>query len=174
MPTPQNSVRPSPKPTVAPPVPVDQGPKTQTTGTSTGLWWLAGALGLAGLLWAPRLVRTARRRHRLSHHHGTRLAQGLWEELHDSSIDAGLRWTKGRSPRAVNRELIAASAITDHQTKEALTGVTTFIERERYDRPRELSEETRAQVLADFARWEESLRVDNAKWWPRSLRRWRR
>ncbi len=174
VPTPRVSVRPSPKPTVAPPAPVDQGTQTQTSGTSTGLWWLAGALGLAGLLWAPRLVRAARRRHRLSHHHGTRLAQGLWDELHDSSIDAGLRWTKGRSPRAVNRELIVAGAITDHQTKEALTGVTTFIERERYDRPRELSEQTRAQVLADFARWEESLRADNAKWWPRSLRLWRR
>ena len=115
------SVTPSASASVAPREQRDQTPESAPEETATGvdvgrLLGAVGALVLVVLLaLAPRWVRTRRRTRRLS----SGQPEELWAELRDSSLDLGLEWPRGRSPRAVGAEVSRWSS-----TDQSSTGST--------------------------------------------------
>lgn len=174
---PSTTVKPTPNPT---PLPLpDRGTTDPTkTGSGSAPWWWSAAALLLSLALAPRLVRTLRRRRRLAATDADALAAGLWDELRDSTLDAGLIWTEGRSPRVVERDLVASVAPPDVASRDALRHVVRFVEERRYDRPVEVSARVRTAIVEDLQTWEETVARTEGRgrdgWWPASVLSFRR
>ncbi len=159
------------------------GPKAQQQHSSTWLFVLLGMLLLAGLLLAPRLLRssTARRRWATAHT-AQALADAAWSEVRATAVDLELGWsdagTVRTNGRAVHRVVVATPEALD-----AIAEVVTFVELTRYARPQAITRDYRNRLKQDVRSWQHAMfdavgtsRARRARWYPRSVvegvRRW--
>lgn len=147
---------------------------------------LALLLLTAGLL-GPRAVRRAARRNRVSGD-----PDGLWAEVRATSIDLGVPWPDGRSPREIATVLVEHLATADDpgqerprtgraaapEAAEALERLVLQVELTRYARPGVVATLDRPDLAADAVRVTEALTAgvtprarQRAHWLPRSI--WR-
>ncbi len=133
-------------------------------------------LAVVMLLALPGLVRGSRRRQRLAQRDSGRSeVEGLWRELHATSVDLRLAWPDGRSVQAVARTLKATRGATDDDFR-LLDALVVLVERARYGRAFELDEQERSVGREAVARWTALLtssasprRARSARWFPRSV-----
>lgn len=143
---------------------------------------------VAALVLGPRSVRGTARR--------TRLGGGpdeLWTELHATSVDLGLPWPAGRSPREIGTVLVGLLADPDAaplerprtgpdvapQAADALERLVDAVERTRYARPgspaavavaeRTAAEADAALVVAALTAGVTPRTRRRAEWLPRSV-----
>lgn len=143
---------------------------------------------VAALALGPRSVRGTARR--------TRLGGGpdeLWTELHATSVDLGLPWPAGRSPREIGTVLVGLLADPDAaplerprtgpdvapQAADALERLVDAVERTRYARPgspaavavaeRTAAEADAALVVAALTAGVTPRTRRRAEWLPRSV-----
>lgn len=121
----------APETTASEPAALSGADSAVTAGERTGLLAVlvlgAGALLVAALLAAPGAVRALRRRRRLR----AGDAGALWAELSDTAVDLGYVWSEARSPRQVAGWLDGPAG----PAAEALRGLASAVERERYAPP---------------------------------------
>ena len=160
-------------------------------GGGSGIPWapvlggLGGLLVIAGGLLMPRTLRSRRRERRLS----SGFAEPVWAELHDTAVDLGVPWPRGRSPRATRAVLVEHfGAPVGPQTAErpahgpelapeavgALDRLVHTLELDRYSRsgaaldPVRLRADGEACVAALAGGAPRSARR-RATWWPRTV-----
>ncbi len=166
----------------------DAGSADENTSSLPLLPILAGLLALgvvALLLLTPRLVRTSRRRRRMSGD-----IEDLWVELRDVAADLGHAWPVGRSPRRAGEWLgrLLAAPVTGAErpdrprrgreqapeAAQALDRLVGALEHSRYSRHPESFTAERFAADADLV--EQALAagvtprdVRRAQWWPASV-----
>ncbi|MDQ6641715.1 MAG: DUF3488 and transglutaminase-like domain-containing protein [Actinomycetota bacterium] len=175
------------KPTVAP---LDAGTGRGAAHQQSYTWLLVllAVLILAGLLAAPRVLRTSTSRRRWATAHTSEaLADAAWTEVRATAVDLDLGWSDWSTVRANGREL-QRTVVPSLEAREAINEVVTFVELTRYARPREISRDHRDRVQQDVTLWQDAMfeavdkrRARRARWWPRSVSeslrrvtRWRR
>lgn len=176
--TPETDRAPIPAPDLQQPQPQqpDAGPTATDDGGLPGwvLWVVPTLLLLLVLAVGPGALRSWRSRRRYERaREADAFADAVWAELRDITVDAGLIWRTGQTPHAVQTRLLR-DLRPDATTTDALRGAVSFVELTRYGRPRDLSPETRAEVIAHVERWRTGVLEDRLmlreKWWPRSVR----
>jgi len=90
---------------------------------------IAGGLGVLLLLSIPWIIRTLTRRRRFTRPPGRAAAEGLWEEIRDTSRDLGLDWSDVSTPRQTGQWLV--SKLPD-ETHPAALRLARGIEALRY------------------------------------------
>ena len=164
---------------------------SSTTEDGSSIPWRTLALGmlvllsLALLLLAPRLLRAAGRRRRLSGG-----IEDIWDELRAVTVDLGQHWPGGSSPRRagdwLGRMLASPGRGSERSDRPrrgrdqapeaaaALDRLVLELERSRYSRSPEVCDAEK--LLEDAALVEESLSAGvsprlarRAVWWPRSV-----
>jgi transglutaminase-like putative cysteine protease len=146
---------------------------------------LGGLVVVAGGLLLPRTLRSRRRERRLA----SGFAEPVWAELHDTAIDLGVPWPRGRSPRDTRAVLVEHfGAPVGPQTAErpahgpelapeavgALDRLVHTLELDRYSRsgatldPVRLRADGEACVAALAGGAPRSARR-RATWWPRTV-----
>ncbi|HET7684641.1 MAG TPA: DUF3488 and transglutaminase-like domain-containing protein [Marmoricola sp.] len=139
----------------------DRQPGSADGGQSDGaapalLPWLGGALVLL-LLAAPRLVRDAQRRSRLSAGPDPRaVAAGVWAELHATAVDLGISWRPERSARQTGRALVRRLR-SRPELQRSLEELVQFVERARYGRPFEVDPAVARQLRTTVREWSAAL-----------------
>ncbi len=172
------TAKPSASATPAPDVPLPKplpAQQAKPTDASEVPWWIWVLLAVGVAAGVPRGVRSLRRRRRLSALEAGQLSDGIWAELRDSALDAGLRWSEGRSPRRVETDLKVASAVVAPEALIALHDVLDFVERQRYDIARPVTEAERDRLVRSLLVWQDAVAAldgsPRTKWWPKSLGR---
>ncbi len=146
---------------------------------------LGGLLVVAGGLLLPRALRARRRERRLS----SGFAEPVWAELHDTAVDLGVPWPRGRSPRATRAVLVEhfGAPVGPHTAERPAHGpelapeavgsldrLVHTLELDRYSRsgatldPVRLRADGEACVAALAGGAPRSARR-RATWWPRSV-----
>lgn len=184
-----------PSPTAVPTGPdanAEEDESDQGQGSGLPLLPIAGGgvalLALVGLALLPRTLR--RRRTTARWRQTTNPAETAWAELRDTTVDLGLPWPTGRSPRAGGAALAARFAAplgpdsperpergpeTNPEASAALAAIVADLEHSRYAEPdgREIDvalAQERAELCAVALRSGVSDRARRrATWWPRSV-----
>lgn len=167
-------------------------------GGGSGIAWrtmigLLAAVSLVVLLvLAPRLVRRARSRARL-----TGAIEPAWAEVRATALDLGVPWPEHRSPRETRHHLgsYLGAPVSSHSPErpprgarvapeagEALDRLVRVLELQRYARPSaETTDSADPRVVTDVETVVASLRggattraLRRATWWPASVLPWRR
>ncbi|MEQ6903716.1 DUF3488 and transglutaminase-like domain-containing protein [Nocardioides sp. YIM 152588] len=155
-----------------------------TDGGGIGRWLWTSALSLLALAVAgitlPRLLRSGQRARRLAGG-----PEEAWQEVRATSVDLGLGWPAGRSPRETGEVLLGhveqAGATVDADAAAAVARLVSTLERHRYaapggrtavlTAPAEPADDARLVIGALTARASRG-QARRARWMPRSL--WQR
>jgi hypothetical protein len=187
---PQSSAPSQAQPTKAPSdtQSAEESPQGGSSDAGSGFPWWPVAGGAAGLVLLvvlallPRWLRRSRRERRLSGG-----PEEAWAELRATSLDLGLPWPEGRSPRETRQRLAGfLGAPEDAHTVErprhgadvapdavaALDRVVSTLELSRYARSWDPGTSLRADVetcLAALHGGAPRAARRRAEWWPRSV-----
>lgn len=132
------------------------------------LWWTLGValvlLAAGALALVPSRIRRRRRSARL----GLATAEAAWAEIRDTTIDLGLQWSYGVSPRAVGASLERYVLGDD---RAALWRIVEAVEVARYSaRPAApVAERDLLDVVGALRDAASERAVRRAAWWPRSV-----
>lgn len=137
--------------------------------------WLLGLLALSAVALTPHVVRQRRRASRLDGGD----AEQLWSELRDSSLDMGLEWPGGRSPRATGTTVLQwlddaeQPGARSTSTADHVERLVVAVEHQRFARPGGTpttagAEDVTACVEA-LGRGRSRMTRWRARWLPRSL-----
>ena len=171
--TPSASASPTTTPSTAPRPERREPDANGASGGEDGVDWRVPATAGTAVLMVlgaclPLLLRRAQRRRRL----GSSDVEQWWTELHASTVDLGIPWPRGASPRATAHGLAARFA-GDHRASaaDALDRLVLSVELARYAPEGEgTASAADVQTCVTALRANAGARdVRRARWWPRSV-----